>query len=787
MKKGALLCFLLGLPLGGYAASDGEPADTSLVKNYYLQEIEVVSNPKSELRLAEFPGSISVFDTRTINDYKIETMKNLSALSPNLYVPDYGSKLISAVYIRGIGSRINSPAVGLYVDNVPYLDKSSFDFDFLDIEKIEVLKGPQGTLYGRNTMAGLVNVYTQSPFERQGTKIRAGYGNYNVFNASVSHLHRINDKVAFSLGGQYRKDNGSFTNSYDGSRCLFSEVIGGRGQFQFRINPRLKINLSADFESSIQEGYPYSAYDKDTRQWGDIAYNDRSSYERTLSTSSLFLQYLHDRFILSSTTGYQFLKDDMHMDQDFTPLSVFTLQQKQRQNAVTQELVLKSPVGKPLQWVSGFFGFYSGLRTRGPVDFKEDGIAYLIEGQTNSQLAALQEQFPSMPSLSLAVDNANLYIDGVYDTPSYGLALFQQLSYDGLFTDGLSVTAGLRLDYENARIRHRTFADEAMHTRVVMNMAGREMSIPLDDIDLGIEGREQMDMWELSPKFELKYKIDRTAFVYASATRGYRSGGYNFQMFSNLIQTQMKTEIMQAAAGMMPPTVQMPDLSSGGELPVRDVISYHPEHSWNYEIGGHASFWNRRVNADLSLFYIDCRDQQISVVSGYGRITKNSGRSASKGLEASVRVVPTDNLQFSAAYGFTDARFVSNNDGEVDYKNNFVPFTPRHTLSVTGGYSIPVRRSWLDTVDIALQYTGQGPVYWTEANDVSQPFYGLLNGNVSFTKKNVSVRLWGKNLLNCRYQAFYFEVMNARNLSRDNGFAQQGRPITFGADITVRF
>ena len=120
-------------------------------------------------------------NTGNLDEMNIRSVKDISTVVPNLFIPDYGSKLISSAYIRGIGSRINSPAVGLYVNNVPYLDKSAFDFDFIDIASIEVLKGPQGTLYGRNTMAGLVNIKTLSPLEKQGSKIKLSFGNYNLW------------------------------------------------------------------------------------------------------------------------------------------------------------------------------------------------------------------------------------------------------------------------------------------------------------------------------------------------------------------------------------------------------------------------------------------------------------------------------------------------------------------------------------------------------------------------------------------------------------------------------
>ena len=151
---------VMGMPLSATTDSLGN-------RTYNLSAVTIISTPKWESELFEFPGSITYLDTRQIDEMNIHSVKDISTVVPNLFIPNYGSKLISSAYIRGIGSRINSPAVGLYVNNVPYLDKSAFDFDFIDIADIEVLKGPQGTLYGRNTMAGLVNIQTISPLEKQ--------------------------------------------------------------------------------------------------------------------------------------------------------------------------------------------------------------------------------------------------------------------------------------------------------------------------------------------------------------------------------------------------------------------------------------------------------------------------------------------------------------------------------------------------------------------------------------------------------------------------------------------
>ena len=152
----ALAAAFVSLP-AAFAAGHGNtplPSDTSRVVD--IEEVVVVASPKENFRLREQPASVSLFSRENMQDLGINSVKDLTGYAKNLFVPDYGSRLTSAMYIRGIGSRINTPAVGLYVDNIPFVDKSAFDFFMLDVDRIDVLNGPQSTLYGRNAMGGLV-------------------------------------------------------------------------------------------------------------------------------------------------------------------------------------------------------------------------------------------------------------------------------------------------------------------------------------------------------------------------------------------------------------------------------------------------------------------------------------------------------------------------------------------------------------------------------------------------------------------------------------------------------
>ena len=159
------------------------------------------------------PVAASVAGRRTIERQHITAVKELSRLVPNFYIPDYGSRMTSSIYVRGLGARIDQPVMGLNVDNVPYLSKDDYDFDLTEIERIEVLRGPQSTLYGRNTMGGVINVYTLSPLAYQGTRLGAEYASGNTLRLRASTCLRPSEHTGISVAARYlRSDrNASYT------------------------------------------------------------------------------------------------------------------------------------------------------------------------------------------------------------------------------------------------------------------------------------------------------------------------------------------------------------------------------------------------------------------------------------------------------------------------------------------------------------------------------------------------------------------------------------------------
>ena len=758
------VALVLSMGTEAFSANEKSTANDT-IRTYNLEEVILTSSTKETNDLRFLPAAISVFSPQQILGKQINSIKDISSFVPNLYMPDYGAKLTSAIYIRGIGARSSGQSIGIYVDNVPYLDKSSFDFELTDIQRIEVLRGPQGTLYGRNAMGGIMNIYTISPFDFQGKKVSITTGNYGQVKVKASHYGVINNKFGFTAGVYYDRNHGYFTNEYDGNKIDHEQSVGGRARLEGRFNPHFKMAYTFSGEYTDQGAFPYGLFDIKTEKVSPVNINDSSSYRRTMLSNSLLTEYKGDNILFNSTTGYQYLNDDMNMDQDFSPKSIFTLNQLQKQHAITQEFALKNLFQSQYQWSFGLYGFYNNLTTDGPVTFKEDGIKEVLQ-PVFDQIKANANN-PKMPTLKIT--DKELYIPGRFQTPSYGFAIFHQSTYDDLFTKGLSITAGIRLDYEKQRLSYQSEA------KMNMSASFGQLEFPLGDLYAPtiMDVHANQDFWQLLPKISLKYACTSSTYTYFSISKGYKTGGYNVQMSADVMQAQMKYDMMKAFKDMIPGNLQEP-------TPVEEVAAYKPEQSWNYEFGIRSELIADKLSTELTIFYMDIKDLQVTqfVNSGNGRILTNAGKAESLGAEASMRARLTSELTVDWNYGYTHATFKDYDNGKNNYKGNFIPYTPRHTTSIGLQYTHTVTKGLIDQLYASAQLNGTGKIYWTEENNISQNFYLTLNARAGVKKGKLNFSLWGKNLTNTRFSAFYFE-------SFGNPFIQLGKPLQFGAEVSL--
>ena len=764
-----LLCFGLWMSVSFLSAEEkGGVLSKDTIKTFTMDEVVITSSTKETNDLRLLPGSVSLLSPQDINARQIDALKDISVYVPNLYMPDYGARLTSAIYIRGIGARSSGQSIGLYVDNIPYLDKSAFDFEFNDIQRIEVLRGPQGTLYGRNSMGGIINVYTLSPLNYQGTKIYLSGGNYGTFKAKASHYTKIGERFGISAGAYYDRNDGFFMNEYKNKKADREESAGGHLKMDWQITDQLRAQYTFNLDYVDQGAFPYGQYDAETGKVQPIRINDPSSYWRRIFNNSLYLEWVNKQIILSSTTTYQNLRDDMKMDQDYTEKSIFTLNQKQSQYAWTQEVAVKSNTKNPFQWSAGAFGFYNSLHTDGPVIFKEDGIESILQNVFNGIVA----DNPNAPHLTVYGDGQNqIYFPGSFSTPTYGFAAFMQGTYNDLIIPGLSATAGIRLDYEKERMNYHSAVDSM---KIGMQMGPIQMMIP---VETQLTGKTSQHFLQALPKASLRYQCLPGTFTYFSVAKGYKTGGYNVQMFGDLVQAQAQYDLMSKFA---PDKAKEP-------IAVEEAAAYKPEHSWCYELGIRSELIKNRLDGEFTLFYMDIKDLQLTTFAenGSGRMITNGGKARNWGAEVSLRGLITKGLTAEINYGYTRATFhdylYTAKDGTAyDCKNNYIPYTPRHTLSVGAQYTKLLRCPLMDQFFATLQFVGVGSIFWTELNDLKQPFYGTLNGKVGVRKGIVRVNLWSRNITNTSYQAFYFESFN-------NAFIQKGKPFQIGGEVSVVF
>ncbi len=679
--------------------ADDTIIDKDSIKLSYTADEIVIQSFKSNNNLSQLPISATLLSEQVIKERNISNVKEISGFIPNLYIPDYGSKMTSPAYIRGIGSRINAPSIGLYVDGVPYFDRSSFDINIEDIDRIEVLRGPQGTIYGRNTMGGIINIYTKSPFKYRETNIGLSAANYNTYHANASHYGNINNVLGYAISGNYLHTGGYIDNKYTGKKANPMDALSSRIRLSWRAAPNLYLHLTSAYEYSDQDGYAYAPYNDTTNVVSDVDYNARSFFRRNMSTTGLNVQYSTDKIRFNSQSSFQYFDGKQGLDQDFTKEDLYYVDFEQRQRMYSQEFNLKSNQTGNYDWLFGAFGFYQDYAT-------DNDINYIKQSMNKFQ-----------------------YVD----TPSKGFALFHQSVFNNILTKGLSATIGVRYDWEEIRAH-----------------------VILTDVKSGTAEEKKNQRYEdtysqFTPKFSLQYTFTNDEIVYASVTKGYKSGGFN----------------------------------STSQL--EEALTFKPEHSWSYEIGTKANCLNKLVYTDISLFYIRWNDQQVSQnqPDGKGYILRNAGKSVSKGVEATVHVNPLENLSFNLSYGYTHAKFkdyVYNTDEtkKIDYSDKYLPMVPRHTFSAAANYSILMKdKSLLDKIVLNVQYTGQGKLYWREDNIAEQPFYGTLNARTSFIKGCVSLDLWAKNITDTDYIAYYFQSSKS--------FAQRGKPFTCGLNLNLKF
>lgn len=406
-------------------------------------------------------------NAKDIRERGIHDISDLTLVVPGLFIPSYGSAQTTAIYLRGVGSRAHTPVVGMYVDDMPWLQNSSFKTKIGEIENIEVLRGPQSTMFGQNTMGGLIRIVTKNPIDYQGAFIERSMANHYCHYTAVSHYQRFTDKLGLSAGIAYRSMGSFFCNSYSGQKADADRSLRAHARLLYRPTNVDNIDFLANYELCTQDVFPYyleSVSDDDplknqlSQDIGKISSNDDNLYLRHLLNVGIKAEHKCSKVTLNNVLAFQLLNDDLSMDQDFTHLSLGTFQQQQHSRTLNEEIAVKSQLGawRHWDWVTGA----------------------CFNGQWIHTWVNDTKQ---------------------YDTPTKSAALYHQSTLCDIFNaKGLDFTLGLRLTYEHVGCSYNNQSDEQL-----------------------CDG-----WWQLMPRTSLQYSFTK-GNVYGTVSRGYRSGGYN--------------------------------------------------------------------------------------------------------------------------------------------------------------------------------------------------------------------------------------------------------------------
>ena len=779
-----IACCLLGSQAAIAEGVVEELADTSRVVD--LDEVVVVSQPKEQVRLRLQPVSSTIVGEKDMQSLGVHDLRDLSQYVPSFTMPAYGSRYTSSLYVRGIGSRVNSPAVGVYVDNIPLVSKSMFNMYTYQLSRADVLRGPQGTLYGQNTEGGLVRVYTKNPLDYQGTDIRLGIGNGFTRRAEVAHYNKVNDRLGFSLAAFYNGQNGFFKNIALDERADKSDEAGGRLRLCWNPVEQLSLGLIADYQHVKQNGFPYGQLDQVTGETAKPNTNRQGNYERDMLTTGLTMEYRTNWAVVNYVGSWQYLKDDMLMDIDYLPQDFMHMQQSQLQNTLTQELSLKSISKSFWHWTVGAYYSHQALKTDAPVHFDDEMNRFLsktIEDYAYYGMLNSMAKRMGMDAAKTMIERAGgchitmnvATIPGLFRTPQDNYALFHESSFD--LGDRLTATLGLRYDISHQSIDYNTRALMTLDENVMGTQVNASVVSELAD-------EQSTTFKQLLPKLGMRYRLDsHNSNVYATIAKGYRAGGYNFQMFSDILQTELQSKA-QSARGDMTIEHTAQDYQN-----IKETICFKPEESWNYEVGTHLNLFDNQLHFDLALYYMQIRNQQLSVMAGnygFGRMMVNAGKSYSCGVELALHGALLDNrLHWTVNYGYTHAAFkeyvdsieVDGANVALDYKDNYVPFVPQHTFSAMTDYNF-------GRLTIGANVSGQGKTWWDEANTYSQKFYAVLGAHVDYDFGPVVVSLWGRNLTDTKYNTF---AVQSSATGTTNCFAQRANPLQVGFDVNIHF
>jgi iron complex outermembrane receptor protein len=687
-----------------------------------LDEIVVTAQKRSE-NLQDVPVSVTALTADQLKDQRVGDVLALSGLSPGLQIKTDDNAANPRIFIRGIGVNDFNPstasAVGVYVDGVYVASPLAQMAGFYDLQQVEVLRGPQGTLYGRNTTGGAINVTTKKPSDTPEGDLAVDYGRFNALNVQGGFGGPIADTLAFRVAGLYDKSDGYTLNRLTGNKGNDADRKAVRGALRWTPDDKLTVDVSASYSKSsggsiltynrslvAQTAEAASTADPDptfgyifckpayytsgqctnvagyantssNKYEGDYRFEGKDIVKLFGATSAI--SYDFGGVTLYSITGYQRAKRDDYEETDANPISIFDARYVAEQDTTSQELRLQSNGATALRWVAGLYAARDNL-------------------DNDSHYNVLEVlRLPDPVNNPTGMDPANSV--GVFGWPLHqkttSYAAFGQVDY--ALTPKLTLTGGLRWSQDKKTFHY------------------------VSDVDYGLltlfEYDNQKTFSSISGRVGLRYAITDDANVYATYNRGTKSGGF----------------------------------FSGQTTDPADLGPYRDETVNAYEAGAKSEFLDRRLRVNVSAFYYDYKDLQVyTVIQRNGlpvQLFTNASKARVYGGEAEIEARPMAGLSLTLGASLLNAEYKDFQSLGDDYSGNTLPSAPRTSLNGAARYERAVGGGKLIT---QLDFTYRGKVYYDTANTerLSDKARTYVNGQVgwAFADGRYELGVWGKNL-----------------------------------------
>jgi iron complex outermembrane recepter protein len=764
--------------------------------------IVVTARRRSETA-QEVPLAISV-----INDDSIEATGNfnilkLQQLTPTLQVYSSNPRN-TAVNIRGLGVPYGltsdgfEQGVGIYVDDVYNARVAAATFDFLDVAQVEVLRGPQGTLYGKNTTAGAINITTNQPtFDFEG-RAEVTLGNLAFKQAKAAVSGPLSDRVALRLAGAFTQRRGTVFNVTSNRWINEQDNLGFRGTLLFKPTDDLRIMLSGDY--STQEPYGFGTVFVRTgltqralgRQYEALSalqnYSvvSRNPFDRLtdidanlragniIGGASLKLAYDIGQGTLTSITAWRFWDWKPENDRDFTGLSIVAKSQNPSQQKQYSQELRYNHSGNRFDFVVGAFAFKQRIDTQG---LEQQGI-----NASRWNLTSVLSLDPSVLNGLQAVNTQSL--------SSNSAALFGQISWK--VTDALTIQPGVRVNYDKKSGFYQRRVLDANGASVTAQPASAIRAARLGVYQDQISAPSVTD-WNFSYDLNINYKVARDFLVYGSYAKSFKTVGIN--------QNGLPTN----AAGN-------PILAAG-------VI--RPESVNHFEAGLKAQFWDRKGTFNLAAFRTDITDYQATVFNGQLGVLRgylaNAGKVRSHGLEADFSIRPSERVSAYLNGAYTDAKYVRFVDApcppELAGGTTVAAGQTPSALGTPGGLSpancdisgqrLPGVSKWAFSYGVELNMpvtllAKEGQVYVGVDGNYRSSFssnpsesiytnidgYAVTNIRAGFrTGRDFDVFGWVRNA----FDVGYFELLQVAPGNVGLVVGQLGDPRTYGVTVKARF